>query len=93
MELRRPKQCPKCGSSNFAEIVYGRPTSEALDAVDRGEIALGGCFIMPGQPDWRCNVCGHKWFEPDDPARVRRETLLNDLINDDQSNQEDEDSV
>jgi len=81
MELRRPKNCPRCGSSTFVEILYGRPIPEAMDAVDRGEITLGGCFIMPDQPDWECATCGHQWFDAKDPARIRRDKVLNDLIN------------
>jgi hypothetical protein len=80
LELRRPKTCPRCGSSKFMEIIYGRPTSEGMDAVDRGEATLGSCFIMPGQPDWECSMCGYQWFDSEDPVRIRREKLLSDLI-------------
>ena len=81
MELRRPKNCPRCGSLRFVEILYGRPTSEGMEAVDRGEMILGGCFIMPGQPDWACTACGYKWFDAEDPARIRRDKLLDELMN------------
>jgi hypothetical protein len=27
---------------------------------DRGEIALGGCLV-PQNPEWLCNSCGHTW--------------------------------
>jgi hypothetical protein len=79
MELRRPKNCPRCGSSKLMEILYGRPTADATDAADRSEITLGGCFMLPDAPDWECSACGHQWFDPDDPARIKREKLLNDL--------------
>jgi hypothetical protein len=82
MELRRPKNCPLCGSSKFVGILYGRPTSAGMDAVERGELILGGCIIMPGQPDWKCTTCGHEWFDADDPARSRRDKVLDDLLND-----------
>ena len=83
MELRKPKNCPKCGSAKFVGILYGRPTTEAREARDRGEIILGGCIIMPDQPDWECTACGHQWFDVDDPARIRRNKILKGLINND----------
>ena len=90
MELRRPKNCPRCGSSKFVEILYGRPTQEAMDEVDRGEIVLGGCFLMPDQADWECTTCGHQWFDADDPARIMRDKFLNELIYDNPSDATDE---
>src|SRR5215216_7072809 len=75
LELRKAKNCPKCGSKNLMEIVYGRPTSEALDAVERGEIALGGCVMMPNQPNWKCATCGYEWFDRESPGRISREQL------------------
>ena len=81
MELRRPKNCPQCGSTKFAQILYGRPTSEATEAIERGEFVLGGCFVLPDQPDWECQACRHQWFDATDPARIEWEKLLDDLLN------------
>jgi hypothetical protein len=72
------------------EILFGRPTAEAMDAVDRGEIILGGCFIMPDQPDWECTACGYQWFDADDPAKIRRDKILNDLRKNDLSDETSE---
>ena len=55
---------------------------EGMEAVERGELILGGCFIMPGQPDWKCTAWGHQWFDADHPTRIRRDKILDDLIND-----------
>jgi hypothetical protein len=82
VELRRPENCPKCGSTKFMEILYGRPTDEAWGAIERGEIILGGCFVMPGQPHWKCASCGHEWFDPEDPAWIKREELYRRLTGD-----------
>jgi hypothetical protein len=89
MELRRPKNCPNCGSSKFREIRYGRATAETLDAVDRGEIVLGGCLIMPDQPDWECASCEYRWFDAEDPERIKRDKFYNDLINKDLDSHKD----
>ena len=58
MELRKPKNCPRCGSTKLAQILYGRPTAEAMEAVERGEVVLGGCFVLPHQPDWNVRLVG-----------------------------------
>ena len=81
MELRRPKTCPRCGSSKLVGILYGRPTEEGMEAVERGEYVLGSCLVSLDQPDWLCTACKHEWFDPEDPVRIRRDQILNDLIN------------
>jgi hypothetical protein len=60
-------------------ILYGRPNEEGMDAVEKGEYVLGGCFVMPGQPDWHCTTCSYQWFDGDDPVRIRRDKILDDL--------------
>ncbi len=54
-------KCPKCGSGNVAEIVYGYPTPDAVEAQDRGEIELGGCVIDADDPQWICKNCENCW--------------------------------
>jgi hypothetical protein len=46
--------CQICGSPNTLRLQYGFPTTEAFEAADRGEIALGGCCIDVGSPQWQC---------------------------------------
>jgi len=53
--------CPKCQSPRVIRIVYGFPTSEMFDKVDRGEVKLGGCIIKEDNPDFYCKDCGHKF--------------------------------
>ena len=57
-------KCPRCGSSNVCEILYGMPTSEAFELEEQGKIILGGCDIvmddMP-MPDYGCLDCKFKW--------------------------------
>ena len=33
-------KCPKCGSSNVCEILYGMPTGEAYKLAEQGKIIL-----------------------------------------------------
>jgi hypothetical protein len=58
-----PGPCPACGESHPAKILYGYLFwNDGLEeAIDRGEITLGGCVIGTDDPAWRCNKCGHQW--------------------------------
>ena len=46
MKHQKHAVCPKCGQGRIARVVYGRvpATDEIKQAVDAGEIILGGCF-------------------------------------------------
>ena len=59
--LPRKKRCPKCGAVAGVRIVYGLPTSEACEAEERGEIALGGCMVEFDGPTHACTACGERW--------------------------------
>jgi hypothetical protein len=52
----RPR-CPSCGHAEVIPIAYGLPGPEMQAAVERGEIALGGCIVSPENPNWRCTEC------------------------------------
>lgn len=57
-------RCPKCGSENVCEILYGMPTSEALELEEQGKIIFGGCEIIMDdlpQPDYGCLDCKFQW--------------------------------
>jgi YgiT-type zinc finger domain-containing protein len=58
---RSRKQCPRCGSSNVAEILYGYPSPELMERRRDEPIVLGGCEIHPDGPAWRCLECGEEW--------------------------------
>ncbi len=62
------KKCPRCGSRQTAEILYGYPlfTEELQQKLSSGELALGGCCIasvevngrsMDIMPSRRCFSC------------------------------------
>ena len=48
--------CPRCGST-MTPILYGYPGVETFEAVERGEVFLGGCMIYEGRPEHRCSRC------------------------------------
>lgn len=55
--------CPNCGSEDVARIMYGLPLyDEALkNALEKGEICLGGCCIDPDSPAYHCNKCDEEF--------------------------------
>jgi len=71
---RRRKRCPKCGQLGALPIAYGYPSPEQYEAVERGEVVLGGCCVWDGMPEWRCQGCDHEWGNlrvSDQPKRDR----------------------
>ena len=58
---RKPIKCEVCGQTTVLNILYGKPTNEALEAAERNEIILGGCCISDDSPDWQCSKCGQRY--------------------------------
>ncbi|PCI34942.1 MAG: hypothetical protein COB53_11495 [Elusimicrobia bacterium] len=56
----KPAACPDCKFSPVADIIYGevKPTNAMVQRMHKGEIVLGGCFVIDGAPTWRCSQCG-----------------------------------
>lgn len=61
MTSQRDK-CPQCLSPEIVPIIYGEPTSEAMDAAARKELVLGGCILSDDNPDTACLACGYSWI-------------------------------
>lgn len=59
----QPLRCPKCGSTDIAEIVYDPPamTEELLAQIQakRAVIRVGAQKKHP--PRYYCNYCGYEW--------------------------------
>ena len=55
--------CPNCGKSWIAEILWGYPTDmdSMKEQLDKKEIILGGCIVSGHDAKWECNNCGHRW--------------------------------
>lgn len=54
-----PPTCPTCGAPGVP-IIYGMPGPELVDAAERGEVVIGGCFITGDDPTHTC-AAGHEW--------------------------------
>ena len=57
-------KCPKCGSRNVCEFLYGLPTREAFELAEQGKLILAGCEIVMddlSQPDYGCLDCKYEW--------------------------------
>ena len=58
-----PTECPSCGASRVAEILYGLPVAD--DDLERdleaNRVVLGGCCVSENMPAWRCTECEHEW--------------------------------
>lgn len=66
----KKQRCPDCGERAGVPLVFGLPSSEAMDAEARGEIALGGC-IIPWEPlHYRCLACGWEWGRSEEPGEA-----------------------
>jgi hypothetical protein len=61
--LKDHPPCPKCGSRNVAQILYGlvQMNDELKQRLDKREITLGGCCVDTDSPSWECNECQHHW--------------------------------
>jgi hypothetical protein len=63
-EQLEPPACPECGAQNTVPVMYGYPSQETFEAVERGEIpwvAIGGCVLDESNPFWGCPICQHRW--------------------------------
>jgi len=56
------KKCPKCGSINVLLIHYGYiDNPEAIQQIENGEFATGGCLISEDSPKWECKECKNQF--------------------------------
>ena len=57
------KTCPNCNGTNVAEIMYGLPSQEFMEELDKeenkGKYCLGGCCVSNNDPAFSCNDCGN----------------------------------
>ena len=54
-------KCPKCNSTEYIPICYGKPSNELLKKSERGEVILAGC-CRPLNPLYKkCKNCGGEY--------------------------------
>jgi len=54
-------KCPNCGNK-LAKIIYGMPSSDIMDQVEKGEVFIGGCCVDEENPEYHCNVCRRSYY-------------------------------
>jgi hypothetical protein len=56
-------ECPKCGGTDIAMILYGLPQmSKHLEKkVKAKKIVFGGCCVSGNDPELECNDCGWRY--------------------------------
>jgi len=62
--MKKPRQCPHCGSLRIAEILYGYVDfSEKLkNELKAGRTTLGECCVIDDDPVWQCVDCAAKIY-------------------------------
>jgi len=55
------KRCPRCSSTDIAEIVWGLPDMESFREEDNGKHVFGGCCVSDDDPEYSCNNCGEEF--------------------------------
>lgn len=56
--------CPSCGAGDIAVIVWGMPTADDFRAAE-DDVEFGGCVVDEDSPDFRCQICGTGWSDPE----------------------------
>jgi hypothetical protein len=56
----RRKPCPYCGSRDTGQILYGLYVPDPERPLP-DHVVLGGCTIVPGQPQRHCHTCGRDY--------------------------------
>ena len=73
--------CPECLTSKVTPIVYGFPSPALVAAMRGGVVALGGDYLVEGDPNWACKACQSRWRAwpfawPDDALAAADERRL-----------------
>lgn len=56
-------RCPRCGSTEVIEIIYGFPSEDEMRRAEDGDVVLAGCFFSLYKPDrhYYCIDCDFKF--------------------------------
>ena len=55
------KRCPRCSSTNIAEIIWGLPDMKRFRDEDKDKYVFGGCCVSDDDPEYSCNNCGEEF--------------------------------
>jgi hypothetical protein len=59
-----PKRCPRCGSRDLVQVLYGTPAEPSLRRLwERGEVMLRPGRCGDGAPGWACRECGLEYLD------------------------------
>lgn len=59
--MRGDETCDACGSTNVRRRVFGYPSWETAEEVERDpDLELGGCLITPELWAVKCRDCGYE---------------------------------
>lgn len=63
---RNSPACPFCGSRHIAVYLRGMPrySEELMQAIEEGEIILGGCCVSDNDPRYYCHDCKKEFGRP-----------------------------
>ena len=63
MGVQEMSECPKCGGTDIAMILYGLPqmSKDLEKKVKDKKIVFGGCVVSKNDPELECNDCGWRY--------------------------------
>lgn len=72
--------CPKCNSAATVPILYGKPSSEMMEASKYGLIYVAGCVLPEIYVDRKCKSCSFEWAFDISPDHRQLMTSLLDKL-------------
>ncbi len=64
MRIGRPGRCPRCGSRDLVEVLYGTANDPSLrDLWLSGKAMLRAGRCGDGPPGWACRECGLEYLD------------------------------
>ena len=65
------RYCPKCGSDDFADILYGDiDQKEYISELKVKGVFIGGLIVREHGPHFLCNQCGTAWCKDSDDLYI-----------------------
>ena len=63
MNSKEGKKCPKCGSLNYKELIWGYPARGFALLVEKNpeDFELRGCLVDSDSKRWQCKDCLNEW--------------------------------